>query len=323
MRRFFFGSLVLVALTLPQLAGAALVPEACSGNLAPSACGTCEVIDLANNVFNFIIGIASGIAVLLFMFAGFTLVTSGGSQEKATKAKSIFTNVAIGYVIMLSAWLIVNLIIGSLVDKDSKLLNWSSIECLYAKTPENKIVDETLGVTAGRLADAAVSPGDCSPDALKKVGITDEKMANTLSCIAGAESGCANGAMNIKSGGFTSAGGTFQIVRGFSDDCHSLNLPACVNVARAAGYSAVIDGERMNCSKAFSGGGSPSNPSRATPGMEKLYEACNAAVQNFACNAQAAKCLVDRNKGSYRDWLGDPKKDEHKQQRACVAKYAS
>jgi uncharacterized protein HemY len=51
------------------------------------------------------------IAAILFAFAGFELVTSGGSTEKRGIAKKVFTNVVIGLVIAMACWLIVELLI--------------------------------------------------------------------------------------------------------------------------------------------------------------------------------------------------------------------
>jgi hypothetical protein len=70
---------------------------------------------LINNVINFILyGMVIPIAAILFAYAGFELVTSGGSTEKRGIAKKVFTNVVIGLVIAMSCWLIVKLVLGIL-----------------------------------------------------------------------------------------------------------------------------------------------------------------------------------------------------------------
>lgn len=54
------------------------------------------------------------IAAVMFFYAGFELVTSGGSTEKRGLAKKVFTNAVIGLVIAVGAWLIVKTILSIL-----------------------------------------------------------------------------------------------------------------------------------------------------------------------------------------------------------------
>lgn len=71
-------------------------------------CGFDHIFRLINNVINFIsINMVLPLAAIMFAYAGFLLVTSGGSSEKKSKATKIFTHVAIGLVIFLGAFLIV------------------------------------------------------------------------------------------------------------------------------------------------------------------------------------------------------------------------
>ncbi len=103
----------------------------CDNAYAPQNYGTCEIVLLANNVLRFIIGLLSLIATLVFVYAGYLLVLSRGDVSQMQRAKGMFTNVLIGLVIMLSAFLIVNTVMSILVGSDSSLLNWSNIECSY------------------------------------------------------------------------------------------------------------------------------------------------------------------------------------------------
>ncbi len=71
-------------------------------------------MELINNVIKFLLfTIATPLAALIFVYAGFMLLTSGGSSEKMTTAKKILTNLIIGYVIALAAWLVINTILTS------------------------------------------------------------------------------------------------------------------------------------------------------------------------------------------------------------------
>lgn len=81
-------------------------------NSASNPCGFAQLMTLVNNVINFILyGMVIPIAAILFAFAGFELVTSGGSTEKRGTAKKVFTNVVIGLVIAMACWLIVKLVL--------------------------------------------------------------------------------------------------------------------------------------------------------------------------------------------------------------------
>jgi hypothetical protein len=54
------------------------------------------------------------ISVVIFVIAGWTYLTSGGDSSKVKKGHKMLTNATIGFVIMLSAFLIVDLILRSL-----------------------------------------------------------------------------------------------------------------------------------------------------------------------------------------------------------------
>ena len=70
---------------------------------------------LVNNVINFILyGMVIPIAAIMFAYAGFELVTSGGSTEKRGLAKKVFTNVVIGLIIAVASTIIVKLILSTL-----------------------------------------------------------------------------------------------------------------------------------------------------------------------------------------------------------------
>ena len=104
-------------------------------NYSPQGYGTCELVELVNNVIAFLFTIASLIAVIVFVYAGFLLVSSRGNVAQIEKAKGLFSNAIIGFIIMLSAFLIVNTIMSMLLGSDSPVLNWKKIECSYANEP--------------------------------------------------------------------------------------------------------------------------------------------------------------------------------------------
>lgn len=100
-----------VVIFVPAVAHAQLVP--CSG----ADCGFEDLVILAQRVINFLIfNIAAPLAAVSFAVAGFMYMTAKGNEAQHAKAKSIFVYVFIGFVIALSAWLIVNFIVTSLVN---------------------------------------------------------------------------------------------------------------------------------------------------------------------------------------------------------------
>jgi hypothetical protein len=56
------------------------------------------------------------VAVISFSYAGFLYLTSQGNPGQISKAHGIFKTTAIGFLIVLSAWLIVYAITGSLLN---------------------------------------------------------------------------------------------------------------------------------------------------------------------------------------------------------------
>ncbi len=72
-----------------------------------------HIFTLIKTVMDFIFkNIVLPLSAIMFAYAGFLLVTSGGETSKKEKAKKIFTNVAIGLIIVVAAWLIVNTVLS-------------------------------------------------------------------------------------------------------------------------------------------------------------------------------------------------------------------
>jgi hypothetical protein len=88
------------------------------GGLVPACpaegCGFNEFMELINNVIKFLLfTIATPLAALVFVYAGIMLITAGGDSGKMTTAKKILLNLVVGYLIALSAWLVINTILTS------------------------------------------------------------------------------------------------------------------------------------------------------------------------------------------------------------------
>jgi hypothetical protein len=133
--KFVIVLVVFVLLLLPVMSFAAsdfskgLVP--CGRNIVEGvpadntnhSCGFDDVMTLINTLINYVIYLSIPIFSIMFAYAGFTLITAGGSEGK-TKAKGIFTNAIIGFVVVLAAYLIVKTVLVILGYKDASWIGF-------------------------------------------------------------------------------------------------------------------------------------------------------------------------------------------------------
>ncbi|MEK7480202.1 MAG: hypothetical protein AAB665_02835 [Patescibacteria group bacterium] len=126
------GLLVIVTIVLvaiPALASAAGgLPTRIvqCGSAGQPACGLCDIATLAQNVLNTGIFIAVFLSAILFAWAGWKYVTAGGGGD-VSAAREIFTNVLVGLVIILAAWLIVDTIMRTLVNENATIGPWNKM----------------------------------------------------------------------------------------------------------------------------------------------------------------------------------------------------
>lgn len=106
---FILFSLILILSPFLMFAqGDGLVP--CTDD-----CDFNKFLELINKVLHYVvIGLAVPIMAIMFCYAGFLMLTSGGEASQKTKAKKIFTNVAIGFIIAAAAFIIVKFILNLL-----------------------------------------------------------------------------------------------------------------------------------------------------------------------------------------------------------------
>ena len=105
---FILALMFLPALVMAQDSG--LIPCGYGDN----PCDTSDVANFVNGLISFLIQMLGIIAAIVMVYAGFRLVTSGGNEGEATKAKELFTNVVIGIVIILAAWFVLDTIMKTL-----------------------------------------------------------------------------------------------------------------------------------------------------------------------------------------------------------------
>jgi hypothetical protein len=108
-------------------------------------CSACNVVYMANGLIKWLIGILCVLFAVLLAIAGVKLVVSRGNTSALDAAKDSFVNAIIGFLIVLSAWLIVDTIMRSLVGNEGRLatdgdvtgwLYWSEVTCQKQTVPD-------------------------------------------------------------------------------------------------------------------------------------------------------------------------------------------
>ena len=298
--------------------------------------GFAGVLQLIQNLMNAGISFGILICVLVIAFAGVLWMLTATNPESHSQAKKVLTNAAIGLLIILTAWLMVDFVMKVLYmgtgGDPGKFGPWNQIltggeYCIVENKDLKPLFSGPIVATPGEgtvapapsatdIAGATVGAEGCSPETIKAAAAAGgyqltEGQANTFSCIAKAESSCGRNisGATTQGGQSTSAHGMFQIVLGLNDTCHNLNIPVCTAAAQRAGWSG---SGNLNCSRAFSGG-------KVKAGQEALARVCQAASANTQCNTSAAACLL-KNRPNFSDWTADPRSTK---QKACIARYGS
>ena len=100
-------------LTVPLVVMGQYIEIPCDG----PECTFNDLILLVSEVLDFIIILAVLLSAVMFAWAGFIYITAGGDKTKVNQAHGIFKNVGLGLVVVLAAWLIVDLILVALTDR--------------------------------------------------------------------------------------------------------------------------------------------------------------------------------------------------------------
>lgn len=118
---------VMMVSVAPMVVSAAgLVP--CSG----STCDFCSLVQMIGDIVTWLISFSTVAAGIAFAWAGFLMITAAGNMEQIKKGKNIFSNVLIGFLLMLGAWLIVDTILSMLVGAESSFFEtrrWNEVNC--------------------------------------------------------------------------------------------------------------------------------------------------------------------------------------------------
>lgn len=218
MKRAHFFVLLGIIFLIPVVSfawipGQPLVPQEVidfvqSENPQPSKVQACHLVDLVKNLLDFGVFLSAFIATIMFVYAGILYVTAASNAENLTKAKGIFGKVVLGFVIVLTAWLIVSMLLHAFTDQD--LRAWTNIACIeYTSVPSVDI--ETVGT--GKVGSEKLEAENRALLALEDVGV------NKPACMAGQTTDCTNTA-GLKAQ-------TIGYVAGVKDQCDAAIGAAC------------------------------------------------------------------------------------------------
>jgi len=136
-----FLSLILFVLSIPLITSAA-VPTSIINNGSDStayATGNYSlnaILSIVIGASRWILGIVGSLALVMFIYGGFTFLISAGSSEKIGQARKIIIAAVIGLIIVFTSFLIIKFVLSSLG------LNWSGQATTM--TPINYFTGERL-----------------------------------------------------------------------------------------------------------------------------------------------------------------------------------
>jgi len=102
------------------------------GNDPNNACTLCDFIVGFSNLVTFAAKILITVAVVGIFISGFIYIISSGNEGLVTQAKNFLSASLIGFTIVLSAWLIVNVVMWALSYNTSTIKagsNWYTFDC--------------------------------------------------------------------------------------------------------------------------------------------------------------------------------------------------
>lgn len=125
-------AIMAVALTAVNLAPIAMAQGLISpgdqpGAIANQTGGEGDIREFAKTILNFILGFLGFIAVVYIIYGGFLYIMSGGDDTNVDKGKKIILNAAIGIIIILASFAIVNTVLRAPTGVSSSSTTTSSV----------------------------------------------------------------------------------------------------------------------------------------------------------------------------------------------------
>jgi hypothetical protein len=174
----------LVCPTTPESTEEGEISTVGYGNLVPCngpECNACLLVQLGENLLNWLIGVLMVIFSIIIAWAGFKLVISGGNVQAKSEAKSMITNALIGLIVVLAGWLIVDTAMRMLLVGGEGKLNskpWSTIECVDPFT-----LFKTAGPGCSVVKEGVICTAEETVVDVQKCSIKTDEDGRTLKCI--------------------------------------------------------------------------------------------------------------------------------------------
>lgn len=115
-----------------------IVPEACHS----CPCSFAGTLQLVQNVMNVMISFGVLIIILVIVMAGFQFVMSATNPHGKEQAKGTFVKAIIGFLVVMSAWLVVDFIMKTLYDGEGAFGPWNEI---VMATDPAMCIEQTAG----------------------------------------------------------------------------------------------------------------------------------------------------------------------------------
>jgi hypothetical protein len=109
-----FGIVLVPALVIGQ-SNPFTGPIVSCGDPGQPQCNFCHLATLIQNIINFGVYISMFAGGAMFSYAGWLYLMNNGDQTKVSRAHTIFKQVFVGLIIVLSAWLLIDIIMKSLL----------------------------------------------------------------------------------------------------------------------------------------------------------------------------------------------------------------
>jgi hypothetical protein len=128
--------------------------------LNATGCNFCYLAKLIQAVVNFLIMVTIPISVGMFAWAGILFFTSAGNPKRISRARSIFSAVFWGFVIALSGWLLVQVVLQAITRSDFySANNWVNLDCNNPDIQRNRPRDINIGSVINGNSLVSTAPG--------------------------------------------------------------------------------------------------------------------------------------------------------------------
>lgn len=304
-------TLIALGIAFLLIGGAlALSPDpvyAQAGGLVPCngpECQACHLTQLAQNVIEFFVYISFIIAALAFAIAGMLYFGNAGKEDRIKHAHQIFSNTFIGIIIILTSWLVIDVILHTLVGEGVR--PFTEIQCVSqggalsdspSPNEKNIRIDSSLGGVTPTTPSLETAEGSLltSTQIIQKIQATEQyesQLCGTAQSL-GIPEQCKRlrAIMAVESAGNPKAEnkgstGLMQIqpgtARALDPQLESLSDSQIQNILisdpnknielGAKYYKSLLekyDGDKTLATAAYNGGPSANDPSKDCPGMRR------------------------------------------------------